>query len=191
MAAAVNGRVGEWGSAGVGDGATAGRSSTLSSRRPTHSSQATGRARLPVCRGILLAATILLGACTLPRWPVHGPITSPYGLRLVGWSPEVHRGVDIAVPDGTPVVAMSGGTVIFAGRQNGYGLLVVLRHHGSTRTLYGHLSQLRVKQGDRVEGGQVIGLSGHSGNARGPHLHFEVQRWGAAEDPVPLLAGHP
>jgi murein DD-endopeptidase MepM/ murein hydrolase activator NlpD len=118
-------------------------------------------------------------------------MTSPYGLRLVGWAPEVHRGVDIAVPDGTPVVAMEGGTVAFAGTRSGYGTLVVLQHRGSTRSLYGHLSALRVRTGEHVSAGQVIALSGHSGNARGPHLHFEVQRWGAAEDPVPLLGGMP
>ncbi len=149
------------------------------------------RGVLGLLRGAWLAVALLVAACGLPRWPVQGPVTSPYGLRLVGWSPEVHRGIDIAVPDGTPVLAMSGGTVTFAGEQNGYGLLVVLRHHGSTHTLYGHLSALRVKVGERVQGGQVIALSGHSGNARGPHLHFEVQRWGEAEDPVPLLGGHP
>ncbi len=156
--------------------------------RPVQRTRVTA-ARVPA-RALLLAA-LLPTACGLPRWPVQGPVTSPYGLRLVGWSPEVHRGIDIAVPDGTPVVAMSGGTVTFAGQQNGYGLLVVLRHHGSTHSLYGHLSELRVKVGDRVQGGQVIALSGHSGNARGPHLHFEVQRWGEAEDPMPLLGGHP
>ncbi len=118
-------------------------------------------------------------------------MTSPYGLRLVGWSPEVHRGVDISVPDGTPVRAMSGGTVEFAGTMNGYGRVVVLHHRGSTRSLYGHLSAIRVRQGEHVDGGQVIGLSGHSGNARGPHLHFEVRRWGEAEDPVPLLGRSP
>jgi murein DD-endopeptidase MepM/ murein hydrolase activator NlpD len=142
-------------------------------------------------RALALLGSLLLSACALPHWPVRGPLSSPYGLRLVGWSPEVHRGVDIAVPDGTPVAAMSAGQVVFAGTMSGYGNVVVLRHHGSTRTLYGHLSEVRVRVGDAVRGGQIIGLSGHSGNARGPHLHFEIQRWGQAEDPVPLLGGAP
>jgi len=73
----------------------------------------------------------------------------------------------------------------------GYGRTIVLHHHGSTRTVYGHLSELRVTVGQHVDGGQVIALSGHSGNARGPHLHFEVRRWGEAEDPVPLLGKGP
>ncbi len=154
--------------------------------------RATSLPRGAVVRGLAcILGLLFLAACGLPRWPVQGPITSPYGLRLVGWSPELHRGVDIAVPDGTPVVAMSAGVVVLAGSMSGYGTVVVLRHRGSTRTIYGHLSQLRVQTGDRVGAGQVIALSGHSGNARGPHLHFEVQRWGEAEDPVPLLGGHP
>ncbi len=147
------------------------------------------RERLALAGASALLA--LAAGCTLPRWPVQGPMTSPYGLRLVGWSPEVHRGVDIAVRDGTPVVAMKGGTVAFAGTRAGYGTVVILQHRGSTRSLYGHLSALRVRTGDRVSAGQLIGLSGHSGNARGPHLHFEIQRWGEAEDPVPLLGAMP
>ncbi len=147
--------------------------------------------RHPASAVLAAALALLLGGCALPRWPVQGPITSPYGLRLVGWSAEVHRGVDIAVRDGTPVLAMQGGTVVFAGQQAGYGTVVVLHHHGSTYTVYGHLSQLKVKQGDHVAAGQIIALSGHSGNARGPHLHFEVRRWGEAEDPVPLLGREP
>ncbi len=146
------------------------------------------RTRVRVALG---AVALLLSACGLPHWPVQGTMTSPYGLRLVGWSAEVHRGVDISVRDGTPVKAMAAGTVEFAGTMSGYGRTIVLHHHGSTRTLYGHLSSIRVTQGQHVDGGQVIGLSGHSGNARGPHLHFEVRRWGAAEDPVPLLGGGP
>ncbi len=194
--------MGVWECGGVSDGATHDPGTPSTHRRRLRpAGQATQPPRAPAHRTFftttrVLARTFLFGAllpvaCGLPRWPVRGIVTSPYGLRLVGWSPEVHRGIDIAVPDGTPVVAMSGGTVTFAGQENGYGLLVVLRHHGSTHTLYGHLSELRVKVGDRVQGGQVIALSGHSGNARGPHLHFEVQRWGEAEDPVPLLGGHP
>ncbi len=147
--------------------------------------------RHPASAVLAAALALLLGGCALPRWPVQGPITSPYGLRLAGWSAEVHRGVDIAVRDGTPVLAMQGGTVVFAGQQAGYGTVVVLHHHGSTYTVYGHLSQPKVKQGDHVDGGQTIALSGHSGNARGPHLHFEVRRWGEAEDPVPLLGREP
>lgn len=144
-----------------------------------------------VRRGLVLLAAGLLSACALPHWPVKGPVSSPFGLRLVGLWPEVHRGVDVAVPDGTPVRAMEGGVVEFAGTMSGYGRVVVLRHGPELETLYGHLSEIRVRKGEKVDGHQVIALSGHSGNARGPHLHFEVRRWGRQQDPVPLLGGWP
>ena len=134
---------------------------------------------------------LTLAGCSLPRWPVQAVVTSPYGVRLDGWLPEIHRGVDLGVPSGTEVRAMRAGTVDFAGVMSGYGNVIVLRHGGDMRTLYAHLSELRVRQGDRVEGRQVIALSGASGNVTGPHLHFEVLRGGHAEDPVPLLGGFP
>lgn len=138
-----------------------------------------------------MALALLAAGCTIPRWPVQGPVTSPWGLRLRGWSPEVHRGIDLAVPDGTPVRAMEGGRVEYAGTMRGYGLVVILRHNPHLATVYGHLSELKVHTGDEVRGHQVIALSGHSGDATGPHLHFEIRRWGHAADPVPLLGGPP
>jgi murein DD-endopeptidase MepM/ murein hydrolase activator NlpD len=134
---------------------------------------------------MLVAFTV--SGCALPRWPVDAPLSSPYGLRFLGLRPDIHQGVDIPVPVGTPVTAMKAGTVEFAGEQRGYGLVVVLRHGGSVRTLYAHLSKIQVQRGQQVDSRQVIGLSGKSGNATGAHLHFEVQRWGRAEDPVTLL----
>ncbi|HUP88865.1 MAG TPA: M23 family metallopeptidase [Longimicrobiales bacterium] len=138
----------------------------------------------------LLASLALLG-CALPRWPVEAPLTSPYGVRFRGLSPDMHKGVDLAAPLGTPVLAMKRGTVEFAGEMRGYGLVVMLRHGRNVRTVYAHLSQISVKKGDAVEGRQTLGLSGQSGDATGPHLHFEVQRWGHEEDPVQLLGGIP
>jgi murein DD-endopeptidase MepM/ murein hydrolase activator NlpD len=138
-----------------------------------------------------LLAAFAIGACSLPRWPVEAPLTSPYGIRFFGLRPDFHEGVDISVPVGTPVAAMTSGTVAFAGDMRGYGLVIVLRHSASLRTVYAHLSRIDVRAGQRVAGRQLIGLSGKSGNASGPHLHFEVQRWGHAEDPVPLLGGAP
>lgn len=118
-------------------------------------------------------------------------MTSPFGLRLRGIRPDLHRGVDIAVPVGTPVHAMAAGRVRFAGVQRGYGTVVWLDHGGSVLTVYAHLSALRVRAGEAVRGGQVIGLSGASGDATAPHLHFEIWRWGRQVDPVPLLGGFP
>lgn len=146
------------------------------------------------CDMRVLSALLVIWSCTacsIPRWPVSGPVTSPYGLRLRGLSPQIHRGIDVFVPVGTPVQAMKNGKVVFAGEQRGYGLVVILEHGPKLRTVYAHLSEISVKQGDDVHGKQVIALSGQTGDATGPHLHFEIQRWGAAEDPVLLLGGMP
>ena len=151
-----------------------------------------GNARdLAAMKTLALALLFMLSGCSLPRWPVNAPLTSPYGLRLNGILPDLHEGVDLAAPTGTPVLAMRSGTVHFAGTMGGYGNVVILQHGTSTRSVYAHLSELRVRTGDRVDGQQVIALSGASGNATGPHLHFEIQRWGRAEDPVLLLGGFP
>lgn len=141
-------------------------------------------------------AAVLLGVlaaagCSIPRWPVEGPMTSPFGLRWRGLLPEVHRGVDIAVPEGTPVRTMAPGRVRFAGGMAGYGNVVWMDHGGEVLTLYAHLSRISVRESDVVEGGAVIGLSGATGEATGPHLHFELWRWGWERDPVPLLGGRP
>jgi murein DD-endopeptidase MepM/ murein hydrolase activator NlpD len=143
-----------------------------------------------ICAAAVLIQLTVAG-CSVPRWPVDGVMTSPYGLRLRGWSPDLHHGVDVAAPEGTPVRAMKGGRVESAGARGGYGLTVILSHGSNMRTLYAHLSRIDVKPGDRVRGGDVIGAVGRTGNATGPHLHFEVLRWGRAEDPVPLLGGFP
>jgi murein DD-endopeptidase MepM/ murein hydrolase activator NlpD len=142
---------------------------------------------------LLVLATFAAGmtACALPRWPVDGPLTSDYGVRFRGWKPGWHHGVDIAVPEGTPVRAMRGGSVAFAGVMAGYGNVVVLRHSRTLSTVYAHLSRIEVSRGDRVRGRQVIGLAGRTGDATGPHLHFEIVRGGRSTDPVTLLGGRP
>jgi murein DD-endopeptidase MepM/ murein hydrolase activator NlpD len=138
-----------------------------------------------------LALLVGLAGCAIPHWPAQAPITSPYGLRLRGLLPEIHRGVDLAVPTGTPVHAMAPGRVRFAGTMRGFGRVVWLDHGGAVTTVYAHLSSVRVQAGQHVEGGDVVGLSGSSGDVTAPHLHFEVWRWGRPVDPVPLLGGRP
>jgi murein DD-endopeptidase MepM/ murein hydrolase activator NlpD len=135
--------------------------------------------------------TVALAGCAIPRWPVSGPMTSPFGIRWRGILPEVHRGVDIDVPTGTEVRTMAPGRVLFAGTMTGYGNVVWIEHGGEVLTLYAHLSELWVRSGDGVEGRTVVGLSGATGDATGPHLHFELWRWGRERDPVPLLGGPP
>ncbi|HKJ02602.1 MAG TPA: M23 family metallopeptidase [Longimicrobiales bacterium] len=144
-------------------------------------------------RRALLSLLLCAGAtgCAIPRWPVDAPMTSAFGLRFRGLRPEVHRGVDLSVPEGTEVRAMAPGRVRFAGFQRGYGNVVWLDHGGEVITVYAHLSTLLVRTGEKVEGHAVVGLSGSTGDARGAHLHFEVWRWGREVDPVPLLGGRP
>ena len=139
----------------------------------------------------LLALTALLAGCALPRWPVEGPMTSAFGVRWRGLLPGIHRGVDLAVPSGTPVRTMAPGTVRFAGTMRGYGRVVWVDHGGAVLTVYAHLSEVWVRTGGRVAARQVVGLSGGTGNVTGPSLHFEVWRWGRPVDPVPLLGGRP
>ncbi len=141
---------------------------------------------------VLLGVTLIgVSGCAVPRWPVEGPMTSAWGVRWRGIIPEVHRGVDIAVPTGTPIRSMTGGRVRFAGAQGGYGNVVWIDHGGEVLTVYAHLSRIDVQVRQEVESGQQIGLSGASGNAAGPHLHFELWRWGREVDPVPLLGRRP
>lgn len=140
---------------------------------------------------LLLGWLLLASACWIPRWPVPGQLTSPFGVRSEGWSLGIHRGVDIAVPLGTQVRAMAPGRVRFAGTMTGYGQVVWLDHAHGLMTVYAHLSQIGVDRGQTVEGRSVVGRSGRSGNATGDHLHFEVWRRGREVDPVPFLGGYP
>ncbi len=137
-----------------------------------------------------LALVLFVSGCSIPRWPVDGTLTSPFGLRANGLALDIHRGVDISVPLGTPVRAMAPGRVAFAGVMRGYGNVVMV-DHGSVRSVYAHLSEIRVRRGDELPGRVVVGLAGSTGRSSGPHLHFEILRGGSAEDPVPLLGGLP
>ena len=141
----------------------------------------------------MLAATTVLGmlGCGLPRWPVEGPIIAPFGVRWEADGPTIHRGVDIVVPTGTPVYAMSSGTVSFAGTMTDFGLVVLVDHRDGISTLYAHLSQILVVEGQAVTRDESLGLSGASGNATGPHLHFEIRGRGHQLDPVAMLGGPP
>lgn len=123
---------------------------------------------------------------------MDGTLTSPFGLRHNGGLRfQIHRGVDIGTPLGTPVRAMAPGRVEFAGTMSGYGLMVVVDHGSGVRTVYAHLSEVRAEAGQMLHGRPVIGLSGSSGTSSAPHVHFEVVRNGNHEDPVPLLGSFP
>jgi murein DD-endopeptidase MepM/ murein hydrolase activator NlpD len=142
-------------------------------------------------RRFCLLSLILLVGCSVPRWPVDGPLISPFGLRREGIGFGIHHGVDIRVPTGTAVRAMAPGRVTFAGSMRGYGWVVMIEHGGDVVTVYAHLSEVQAREGQAVQARDVIGLSGASGNASTPHLHFEIIRGGTAEDPVVLLGAFP
>lgn len=116
--------------------------------------------------------------------PVQGPTGDTYGPRGM----RFHSGLDFRVPSGTAVAAAGSGLVVFAGQQtHGWGNFVVVKHGSGVRTLYAHLSRINVKLGQRVSSGATVGLVGATGQATGPHLHFEVLVRGAAVDPLTAL----
>jgi murein DD-endopeptidase MepM/ murein hydrolase activator NlpD len=116
------------------------------------------------------------------RWPLRGKLTSRYGSRR-----GRHEGIDIAAPRGTAVVAAEAGRVIFAGRMGDYGKVVVVKHSGRYRSVYAHVRRFHVKKGHFVERGDRIAEVGTSGNASGPHLHFEIRERDRPRDPMLYL----
>ena len=123
-------------------------------------------------------------------WPVRGRITSGFGWRkkpLGGSGSEWHNGIDISTDTGTPVKAARAGTVIRIGEDARSGKFIVLHHTGGYESYYCHLSSILASQGDAVSRGQIIALSGTTGRATGPHLHFAVKKAGEFVDPLPLL----
>ena len=116
-------------------------------------------------------------------WPVNGPVVSPFGMR---WG-RLHAGIDIAVPNGTPVRASDSGTVIIAGVVGGYGNYICIAHAGPLSTCYAHNTSLGVSQGQSVSQGEVIASSGCTGHCFGPHVHFEIRINGSPVDPMGYL----
>ena len=116
-------------------------------------------------------------------WPVSGTLTSPFGYR---WG-RMHEGIDISVPEGTPVRAAKPGTVILAAYTGGYGNYTCVDHGGGLSSCYAHQSSFAVSSGDQVDQGEVIGYSGNTGSSTGPHLHFEIRVNGSAVDPLGYL----
>ncbi len=113
-------------------------------------------------------------------FPIIGPITSPYGWRDTAF----HRGIDIDLNRGDTVRCAFMGMVRFAGKDGGYGNMVVVRHYNGLETVYAHLWKIKVKPGDIVNSGQLLGLGGSTGNSTGTHLHFETRFRGIAIDPA-------
>jgi murein DD-endopeptidase MepM/ murein hydrolase activator NlpD len=123
------------------------------------------------------------------RPPVDVPVSDVFGTRRTfnGKVQSMHQGLDFAAPTGTPVSAVNSGTVLLAGPLYFEGNCVVLDHGQGLLTLYLHLSEIKVKQGERIARGQEIGLSGGTGRATGPHLHLAVRWQGVYLNPATLL----
>jgi len=123
--------------------------------------------------------------------PVDSGIGTAYGVQGSEWSSGHHTGVDFHATTGTPVKAVHEGTVVKAGWGGAYGNEIIIKHATGVYTEYAHLSSISVKVGEKVSTGRMIGLSGATGNATGPHLHFEVRTgiaYGTDIDPVKFLA---
>jgi murein DD-endopeptidase MepM/ murein hydrolase activator NlpD len=155
------------------------------------------RARFSAAPALLLLALGVLAGCagarpeaaaTVPSgWPLPGDVgvvSSSFGAPR---GRSTHQGVDFRAPRGTKVIATADGVVSFAGRSGDYGRMVVVDHGNGWETRYAHLHRIKVEKGDRVRRGRKLGTVGHSGNADGNHLHYEVRRRGVPIDPRPSL----
>ena len=123
--------------------------------------------------------------------PHNGALTSRFGNRanpFSGRGAESHTGLDFRGTTGEPIRATAGGKVSVAAYQNGYGNMVRIAHGNGYETLFGHMSQINVQEGQTVKAGEVIGLVGSTGRSTGPHLHYEVLRGGERLDPEQFLA---
>lgn len=132
--------------------------------------------------------SILLSTPSL--WPVMGRVSSTFGEpRMSSSSGGVrpHKGLDICVAPGTPIVATADGVVSFSGSESEYGRLICIEHGHGFSTAYGHLQKLQVQAGDKVTKGQVIGTVGLSGNSTGPHVHYEVRMYNSPVNPSQFL----
>ena len=120
-------------------------------------------------------------------WPLRGVLYGRFGKK----GREPHDGIDLAAPSGTPIKTAQSGTVLYAGEQKGYGLIVIVEHSPTLITLYAHNRDLRVRTGQKVRREQVIATVGESGRTSGPHVHFEVRVDGKPVDPLEYLGVMP
>jgi len=121
------------------------------------------------------------------RWPVRGRVIAGFGPTPNGLQND---GINLAVPEGTPVKAAEDGVVAYAGNElKGYGNLVLVRHSNGFVTAYAHASDILVKRGETVKRGQVIAHSGQTGNVTSPQLHFEIRKGSTPVDPSQYLNG--
>jgi murein DD-endopeptidase MepM/ murein hydrolase activator NlpD len=128
-----------------------------------------------------------VGALPTFRWPVRGRLLAGFGPSPNGLQND---GIDVAVPEGTPIKAAEDGVVAYAGNElKGYGNLVLVRHGNGYVTAYAHASEILVKRGETIKRGQVIARSGATGNVKEPEVHFEIRKGATPVDPAQFLSG--
>ncbi len=122
-------------------------------------------------------------------WPVwEARMTRGYLPRGKGRRKRPHKGIDLAAPRGSAVMASHDGTIIYTGSGfKGYGKMIMIESNDGWATLYGHLDKIVVYEGKKIRQGEVIGALGNTGRSSGPHLHFEIRRLNGPVDPLPLL----
>ncbi len=146
---------------------------------------------VPLVRGCVLPGALRQERQELARreadvtfeWPARGKITTCFAPE----NGRAHDGIDIAVPEGTPVRAAEAGKVVYSAPLGAYGNLVVVRHAGPYTSLYAHNEKNFAESGDFVEKGDVIAEAGETGNATGPHVHFEIRRQRKPDNPILYL----
>jgi murein DD-endopeptidase MepM/ murein hydrolase activator NlpD len=127
------------------------------------------------------------GAMPSFRWPVKGRVIAGFGSKPNGTQND---GINLAVPEGTPIKAADDGVVAYAGNElKGYGNLVLIRHSNGFVSAYAHASELMVKRGDTIKRGQVIAHAGQTGSVTSPQLHFEIRKGSTPVDPAQYLGG--
>jgi murein DD-endopeptidase MepM/ murein hydrolase activator NlpD len=141
----------------------------------------------PVKTETVVASAEPTGAMPSFRWPVHGRVISGFGAKANGTQND---GINLAVPEGTPVKAAEDGVVAYAGNElKGYGNLVLVRHANGYVSAYANAKELLVKRGDTIKRGQVIAHAGQTGNVTSPQLHFEIRKGSTPVDPTKYLSG--
>ena len=157
----------------------ASRASGIDAERGAASAPRTGKRSNPVAGALRTVAEATIAvpqAVTQMVKPVAGAVTSAFGWRQDPFTRQMkfHQGVDLRAAYGQDVKSAASGRVVFSGEQGGYGTTVIVEHPDGMRTRYAHLSERLVKKGDELAAGQPLGRAGHSGRAKGTHLHFEV-----------------
>jgi murein DD-endopeptidase MepM/ murein hydrolase activator NlpD len=152
-----------------------------------HLAQATTKIEDAPAAETPVKASEATGALPTFRWPVRGKVITAYGAKANG---KANDGINLAVPEGTPVKAAEDGVVAYSGNElKGYGNLVLVRHSNGYVTAYAHASELLVKRGDTIKRGQTIAKSGQSGEVGSPQLHFEIRKGSSPVDPLQFLNG--